>query len=217
MKTTAHLPLSRCPHCNTANPTLQRVHNYNAIPSKTTLIPYQGDGYVIQWHIYICASCAGLVGAATTIARSMSGDPIEGHAMWLVPELGTISPDIPPRAASYLNQARETLSSPSASVMMSASAVDAMLIERGYKTGRLYSRIEKAQAEHLLTEHMADWAHDIRLDANDERHADDNAETTAADAKRCLDFAETIAELLFVLPARVKRGRTAKLPGPAAS
>jgi hypothetical protein len=59
MQTTSHLPLSRCPHCNTANPTLQHIHSYNAVPMKTTLIPLP-PGYVIQWHIYICASCAGI-------------------------------------------------------------------------------------------------------------------------------------------------------------
>jgi hypothetical protein len=57
----------------------------------------------------------------------MSKHAIEGPALWTIPEVGAISADIPPRAASYLNQSRETLSSPSASVVMSASAVDAML------------------------------------------------------------------------------------------
>jgi Domain of unknown function (DUF4145) len=214
MKTTTHFNLPRCPHCNTANPTLQRVTQCNAVPQKTALIPFPGPGYYIQWHIYICASCAGLVAAATTIQQNYGHSPIEGPALWVVPELNALSPDIPPRAASYLAQARETLSSPSASVVMSASAVDAMLKERGYTDGKLYSRIEAAQTGGLLTENMADWAHDIRLDANDERHADcDATGATSADAKRCLEFAETIAELLFVLPARVKRGRAAKPAG----
>jgi hypothetical protein len=209
--TTAHFPLPRCPHCNTANPTLQRIHNYNAVPMKVRLFSYPGDGWVIQWHIYACASCTGIVAASLPVQREMGATAIEGVARWIVPAVDTISADIPSRAANYLNQSRETLSSPSASVVMSASAVDAMLKERGYKTGSLYSRIEAAQTGGLLTENMADWAHDIRLDANDERHADQNAVgATGEDAKRCLEFAETIAELLFVLPARVKRVREAK-------
>jgi Domain of unknown function (DUF4145) len=215
IKTTGHLGLSRCPHCNTANPTLNRIHNVNAFPMKATIIPFPGDGWLIQWHIYICASCAGLVAAALPIQRGLGGNAVEGESQWLVPKVDAISMDIPARAANYLNQARETLSSPSASVTMSASAVDAMLKERSYTTGSLYSRIEKAQAEHLLTENMADWAHDVRLDANDERHADlQSTIATGADAKRCLEFAETIADLLFVLPARVKRGRDARAAGP---
>ena len=50
-----------------------------------------------------------------------------------------------------------------------------MLKERGYIEGKLFPRIEKAEKDGLLTTHMADWAHDIRLDANDERHADYDA------------------------------------------
>jgi hypothetical protein len=97
---------------------------------------------------------------------------------------------------------------------VSASAVDAMLKEAKYSAGSLYSRIEAAEQAALLTKHMADWAHDIRLDANDERHADENAPAaTVDDATKFLEFAEALAELLFVLPARVKRGR--KTPSPA--
>lgn len=92
--------------------------------------------------------------------------------------------------------------------MICASAVDAMLKARGYKDGTLYSRIQAAERDGIITAHMAEWAHDIRLDANDERHADEDAsELQFSDAGRCLDFAESIADLLFVLPARVKRGR----------
>jgi len=91
---------------------------------------------------------------------------------------------------------------------MSASAVDAMLKERGYRDGNLYGRIQKAEAEGVLTKHMAEWAHDIRLDANDERHADHDASAkTGEDAARCLEFADALADLLHVLPARVTRAK----------
>jgi hypothetical protein len=54
---------------------------------------------------------------------------------------------------------------------------------------------------------MAQWAHDIRLDANDQRHADENALLpTIDDAKRVIEFAIALAQFIFVLPARVQRG-----------
>jgi hypothetical protein len=60
----------------------------------------------------------------------------------------------------------------------------------------------------LLTKDMAEWAHEIRLDANDERHADvASIGATADDAARCLEFTDALADLLFVLPPRVRRGR----------
>jgi hypothetical protein len=92
--------------------------------------------------------------------------------------------------------------------MVSASAVDARLKEISYKNGSLYARIDQAVTDHRITPDMALQAHDVRLDANDERHVDDNApEPTAKDAERCLEFARTLADILFVLPARVRRGR----------
>jgi Domain of unknown function (DUF4145) len=82
-----------------------------------------------------------------------------------------------------------------------------MLKARGYKDGTLFNRIKKAEDEGVLTKDMAQWAHDVRLDANDERHADEDASLlTIDDANRCLEFADALADLLFVLPARVKRG-----------
>ena len=91
--------------------------------------------------------------------------------------------------------------------MLAASAVDAMLKHKGYKDGSLYQRIEDAAADHIITEDMATWAHQVRLDANDQRHADESAQfPTTEEAQRSLDFAMALAEILFVLPARVTRG-----------
>jgi hypothetical protein len=100
--------------------------------------------------------------------------------------------------------------------MLAASAVDAMLKEKGLKDGSLYNRIEQAAANHLITPGMAEWAHEVRLDANDQRHADENAPLpTSDDAQRIVEFASALAEFLFVLPARVQRGREAAQKPPA--
>lgn len=91
--------------------------------------------------------------------------------------------------------------------MLAASAVDAMLKIKGYADGSLYSRIEKAAQDHAITQDMAKWAHDVRLEANDQRHADQAASLpSSVDASRAIDFAAAFAEILFVLPNRVQRG-----------
>lgn len=52
---------------------------------------------------------------------------------------------------------------------------------------------------------MSQWAHQIRLEANDQRHADDNASLpTEVDVKRVVEFAIALGEFLFVLPNRVQ-------------
>jgi hypothetical protein len=115
---------------------------------------------------------------------------------------------VPERAWEYLRQAVESRHAPAGSVVLCASSVDAMLKSKGYKDGTLNSRIRSAAADHLITPEMAEWAHEVRLDANDNRHADESAPLpTDADALRCIDFARALGEFLFVLPDRVARGR----------
>jgi hypothetical protein len=54
---------------------------------------------------------------------------------------------------------------------------------------------------------MAKWAHEVRLGANDERHADEESDLPDdGDAKKTVDFALALAEFLFVLPSRVEEG-----------
>lgn len=92
--------------------------------------------------------------------------------------------------------------------MLTASAVDAMLKDKGYKEGTLNNRIDLAAKDNLITAEMAAWAHEIRLDANDQRHADEGASLPGtADAQKAIEFANALAQFLYVLPARVERGR----------
>jgi len=92
--------------------------------------------------------------------------------------------------------------------MLTASAVDAMLKDKGYKEGSLNSRIDSAAKDHLITAEMAAWAHEIRLEANDQRHADESAALpSATDAQKVIEFATALAQFMYVLPARVERGR----------
>lgn len=91
--------------------------------------------------------------------------------------------------------------------MVSARAVDEMLVEKGLDIGTLKERIDAAAQNGLITPEMARWAHNIRLDANDQRHAERRAPPPSSeDAERCYDFAKTLAEILFVIPDRVTRG-----------
>src|SRR5690606_11735803 len=125
---------------------------------------------------------------------------------------------IPERAREYLQQALNSLGAPVGAVMLAASAVDAMLKAKGLTSGSLYTRIDRASEEHLITQEMAQWAHEVRLDANDQRHADETAALPGrANAERCLDFALALAQFMFVLPSRIQRGiQAAKVSsGPA--
>jgi hypothetical protein len=124
----------------------------------------------------------------------------------MYPVSRTVDPTVKEPAGAYLQQALDALHAPAGAVMLAASAVDAMLKERGYAEGKLNDRINKAAEDHLITSAMAEWAHEVRLDANAQRHADqDIGLPKEEDATQTVEFALALAHYLFVLPDRVKQ------------
>ena len=183
--------LNRCPHCSVDHPNLR----VQATFSTTT---HAGKNQRI-WKAYCCSRCGGVVIA--------SSEEDGAWAREIYPDVIAVDEAIPEPAQTYLNQAIDSIHSPAGSVMLSASTVDAMLKAKSYKDGSLYARIEKAVEDHLITQEMAQWAHEVRLDANDQRHADDKVSLpTSDDAKRCVNFVLALGEFLFVLPSRVSLG-----------
>jgi hypothetical protein len=192
------LEIDVCPHCGRANPTLNRAVDF--IPTKSN----SGDN-PLWWGIYLCKSCGNIV---TACAYRIANNP--AHAtpiLYIYPSIPIISDSIPEKPRELLQQAQNSLHAPVGAIMLCASAVDAMLKLKGYKEGTLYERIDKAGTDHLITNEMSKWAHQVRLDANDQRHADEKAPMpTQKDATVTFDFAKAFAEYLFVLPSMVTRG-----------
>jgi hypothetical protein len=150
--------------------------------------------------------------------------------MW--PEGDVLSDEIPVTARSFLQQAMESLHAPALAQIGASRSVESMLKAKGYtddalnqrgeKNPKLFHRIKAALDDHLITPDMASWAHEVRLDANDQRHVDEEfPDPTKEEAERTIKFAKALAEYLFILPAMVSRGRevkpdaeTAKTPVP---
>ncbi|MPT01615.1 MAG: DUF4145 domain-containing protein [Pseudomonas sp.] len=195
MRQTQTIKLDRCPHCNVVHPNLNARANFETLNSD--------GGFRRNWVLYVCKTCGGVL---TTVAYFENGQTSEIYAMW--PDAQQIDEVIPGRAKAYLEQAIKSLQAPAGAVILAASSVDAMLKEKGLKDGSLYKRIGEAAAQHLITEEMAAWAHEVRLGANDQRHVDDDAPMpTQEEAQRAIDFVMALAQFLFVLPSRVQRGR----------
>lgn len=192
MATLEHnLKLERCPHCSVDNPNMAKVVEF---PTNNS----EGQRPRV-WRAYACGRCGGVV----TAAAQAHGNVIEQ----MFPEPRQVEEAIPDRARSYLRQAMQSAHAPAGALMLAASAVDAMLKNKGYTEGSLNTRINKAAKDHLITQEMARWAHEVRLDANDQRHSDETAMLpTDTDAARSIEFARALGQFLFVLPARVQRG-----------
>jgi hypothetical protein len=188
-----HLHLPQCPHCGISHPLI------------STLFPgayeTQNIGNTLRraWRFYNCSNCGGVIIASAVADRA--------EITQMFPNAESVDELIPDRPKTFLAEAIRTLHAPVAAVMVAASAIDAMLKEKGLREGSLYARINQAVEQNLITREMSDWAHHVRLEANDQRHADENAPLpTQHDARLVIDFAKALAEFLFVLPARVTRG-----------
>lgn len=200
MPADSNLHLERCPHCGVDTPSLETAHKDLFKFRNSDLRETWG------WRLYHCRRCAKAVLAGRLL---MVGEThVPEHPLLVLPTPASVDEAIPERAREYLRQALGSMSNPSGAVMLAASAVDSTLKVKGYKQGTLYTRIGEAEKAHLITAEMAAWAHDVRLEANSERHADETEPLpNEADARRVLEFAQALAQLLFVLPARVERGR----------
>lgn len=191
MKLENVLSIKRCPHCQIASPNISHVYTYKTQSANSTNTRF--------WLLYQCASCGGMLLAS----RSETND----EALEIFPSPKHVEECIPYKARTFLEQAINSLNAPSGSIMLSASAIDAMLKEKGYIEGSLNDRINSAAKNHLITEGMSEWAHSIRLEANEQRHADTESELpNDEDAQRTVDFALALAHFLFVLPERVSKG-----------
>jgi len=186
------LKLKRCPHCSVDNPNLVPV--FKEFQTRAD----NGDDQR-QWRVYRCARCGGVVTAA---CKSHNRNVSE-----IYPRNNSVNEVLPNKVKTYLQQAIDSVFAPAGSVMLCASSVDAMLKEKGLLEGSLYTRINKAVDDGLLTKAMATWAHQVRLEANDQRHSDEEATLpTTEEAKQSIEFTQTLAEFLFVLPTKVTRG-----------
>lgn len=166
-----------------------------------------------MWAVYKCTTCAGLTLARCAPSTRLSGSSsftINHNVDQIFPPSKSAHVDIPEPAKTFLQQAYDTLHAPDAAAVMAGSAVDAMLKQRGLVDGSLYSRIDKALEDHILTQGMADWAHSVRLGSNRPRHADaDRPHVSADEATQSVEFAEALGNFLFVLTARIDRGLVA--------
>lgn len=191
------LELSRCPHCSIARPNMVMKSGYSTTNYKQENYRY--------WKTYACETCGGVVLGSGYEDAQRNPNAV---CYDLYPSTKMADEVIPEKPRSFLTQAMESIHAPSGAIMLCASSVDAMLKDKGYSNGNLYSRIDKASSDHLITNEMALWAHEVRLDANEERHAEEGKSMPdQKDAERCVDFVLALSEFLYVLPKKVEQGR----------
>ena len=200
------LGLDRCPHCRVATPLITKTYKE---------VLHKVDQFNDQWWHFVgtCSRCSrqilfyGFIPTNKMIRGQDTPPYIEVYFSY--PSVEQAPSELPERARKFLQQALDSLHAPDGAVMLAASSIDSMLKDKGYKDGSLFDRIEAATASGLLTTEMKAWAHEIRLSANEPRHADDDFDGfTPADAEQTVEFAKALCEYLYVLPSRVQRWKS---------
>ena len=196
--------MARCPQCGVAKPLITKVG------SASFHYKHPNTTQCYRWHFTAeCSHCHRHIlfyGATQSNIDTSREEPSRLEILQTFPSLEVISDALPPLAAKFLQQAIESRHAPDGALMLAASAIDAMLKDKGLTNGSLYSRIKSASDQNLLTSEMAAWAHEIRLSANEPRHADEEfTGATAEDAEQILAFTRALGEYLYDLPSRVKK------------
>ena len=188
-----HLFLDKCPSCKVDKPNLYLIDRIFETWDRE-------NGKTLFWGVYCCNRCGRLVVAYST---DNSYKLVEDY----FPKSDEVHHCIPPGPRHYLIEAINALHAPSASIMAASSAVDSMLVDKGYNQKNLYAKIKAANENHLITAEMEKWANQVRLSAIDERHPKGKVDfPTTKDAQRTIEFALALAEFLFVLPYKVEQG-----------
>ncbi len=157
-------------------------------------------------HICTNSNCTG----ATVGYYFISGGGFQRWYFWPQFSAHEVSEEVPERPRVILQDANDAWNSPVACVTTAVRAVEAMMAELEYdkRSMGLKNRIDSAVKAGDLPHAMGDWANEVREIGN-ETHTDEAPAPlpTEDEAKKALLFANTLADYLFVMPARISEAR----------
>lgn len=206
--------LSRCPQCGVATPLIEKVSQASLHLERSH--SYGDDRWYFTGRCSRCRNHILFYGSTHSKRDFETKEPPELNIIRSFPSLEIAAEELPQMALKFFQQALESKHAPDGALMLTASAIDAILKDKGYLKGTLFQRIKAASDDGLLTSEMTSWAHEIRLSANEPRHADDRFEgATPEDAEQIIAFAKALGEYLYVLPAKVQKWQTKALEAEA--
>jgi len=219
-----------CPHC-AARPAM-----FNIYRSDKVTLPATKDrltrrmSYGDNRHVYacyaICIACQGPISFFCIspvhegkIPTDFHGE-IEGHnfsipEFWPTPRQAEIPRHLPDELAQKLSEAERSFSGKifTGAAGLYRSLIDSttkrQLGDAALKTkDSLAARIDRLADNHVIPKIVADWAHEVRVVANDGLHED--ALVNEEDATMARSFALTYLRYAFELPGDVQSRRAPK-------
>jgi hypothetical protein len=164
----------------------------------------------LNFDVYECCNCAGFVHVLWS-ASSFGGGLHDFRVLpWPIGK--PQAPEHwPANIKRYWVQAHDTATSENwdASALMARSALQRAVRDHGAKGGSLRAEIDDLASRGDLPVHMKEWAHELRLLANESAHPDDSEGVTPnqKDVTDILSFLDFLLVYLYNLPHEIAEYR----------
>ena len=205
---------TRCPRCGD-NVSMPPVTEPVLVVADAQLRYNRTHHLFATLHVCTNARCSGST-VGYYIYQSKREGPVYEYEFHRPEYRALTVPDVvPKRPRTMLQHANDAKDAPVACTAAAVRAVEAMLADQGYnrRSDSLKKRIDAAVTNGDLPKAMGDWAHRVR-EIGRETHTDEKPAPvpTEKDAEQALLFANTLAQYLFVLPARIPKTRKKRDP-----
>jgi len=164
----------------------------------------------LNFDLYMCHNCSGYVQvlwSAGEFASGMHGLYNFKVQPWPVSGKPEPSENWPDGVNRFWVQAHNSLTNENwdAANLMARSALQFIVREKGAKKGRLNEQIEDLGSKGVLHPMMKEWAHEVRLLANESAHPEvaEAPTVTSNDAKDIVNFLDLLLLYLYDLPKQI--------------
>lgn len=126
---------------------------------------------------------------------------------------GKAFPHVPDHIAAAADEAHRchSIQAHRAAVVMARAVVEATAKDKGITTKGLYDKITEMKQQHLISNLVADQAHEIRLFGNDMAHGDFVVPITEEDTREILALMDKVLASVYQEPAQLAALKQARL------
>ena len=195
--------LPECPHCGTKKVAFYYQSSFNN----------QNPMYITSF--WRCGNCGRGVCIESLGINFHSQNPIV-NLMNMYPNSATFdAPEHTPEniAGDYKTAKKNLLGNEyKAASIMARTALEAAVKEFDARGVNLKQKIDNLAEQHVITQSLAEWAHEIRDIGNDAAH--ESSPISQADAEQAVYFAEMLFTYLFTLPGMIEERRKGSQESP---
>jgi hypothetical protein len=178
------------------------------------------SGKRLNFALYQCLNCMGFVHVLWSADEfaSMRGNGLYSYRIlpWPLNAKPEPSENWPPGMTRFWIQAHDSLTKENwdAANVMARSALQFVVREKGAVGGKLSAQINDLATKGVLHPLMKDWAHEVRLLANESAHPEAPMpdEVSPQDVRDILNFLDLLLLYLYDLPKQIEDYRQRKSP-----